>query len=70
MKVEDEVNDLLYEIDKLDQYLIYRRWPVEELELFYDFCYAVVIKVHNCEYGFQVAMNQIETAFRIMVYGE
>lgn len=70
MKVEDEVNELLYEIDKLDKYLIYCSWPSEELDLFYDFCYAIIIKVQNCEYGFQFAMNQIETAFRIMVYGD
>ncbi len=65
-----EVNELLKEIDKLDKYLTYREWPVDELELFYEFCYNVILKVENQEYKFQFAYNQIETAFRIMVYGE
>ena len=68
--MEDEVSQLLKETEKLDNYLIYRKWPTEESELFYEFCYAVIIKVHNHEYDFQFAINQIENAFRIMVYGE
>jgi hypothetical protein len=70
IEIKNDVNELLREIDKLDQYLIYRNWPVDELELFYEFCHTIITKLQNYEYDFQFAYNQIESAFRIMVYGE
>lgn len=68
--IDSDLNELFREIDKLGFYLVKKRWPLDEVDLFYDFCYSVIVKLQNCEYDFQVSINQIETAFRLMVYGE
>ncbi len=72
-------NLLFKEMDKISEYLVQRKHPLDETELFYEFCYKILVKARGYDECNNVdladsfvkdSLSDIHLALYGMIYGE